>query len=379
MKLTKKQEMILKLTKDFCEREIEPRVAEIDKTGIYPDDLVQKVKETGFLGCIFPKEYGGSDIDYVTYTLINEEISKYDISTAMIIGGSNSLSAGPIYEFGTKEQKEKYLKKICENNSIVGFGLTEPSAGSDAGGVQTTAVLDGDEWVLNGSKIFISNAGIADYYVIMASTDRTMGTRGISAFIVDYPTEGFTIGSYEDKMGIRGSHTGELVLQNVRIPKENLLGQLGKGLHIALETLDSGRIGVAANSIGLAKRALDEAVKYSKERVQFGKPICQNQAIAFMLADMETRLTAARLMTYDAAMKKQAKEPYAHEAAMAKYYASEAANYIADRAVQIHGGYGYTKDYVVERLFRDARILSIYEGTSEVQKIVISNYIIKRK
>lgn len=379
MKLSQEQEMILKCTKDFCEREVEPLTEEIDATGDYPDELVQKLKDTGLIGCIFPKEYGGSEVDYLTYAMAVEEMSKYDISTSMILSGTNSLSAWPIYKYGTEAQKDKYLRKVCEDGMIVGFGLTEPNVGSDASGLETTAVLDGDEWVINGSKIFISNAGISDLYIILAVTDKSKRTRGISAFLVEYPTEGFTIGNYENKMGIRGSHTGELILQNVRVPKENLLGKEGQGFAMAMDALNGGRITVAANSVGLAQRALDEAVKYSQERIQFGKPIYKHQGVSFMLAEMETKIHAARLMTYDAAKKKVEGDSHAHEAAMCKYFASEAANFVADKAVQVHGGYGYTKDYIVERLYRDAKILDLYEGTTEIQKIVISNNLIKRK
>lgn len=379
MKLTKEQEIVLKLAKDFSLREIEPLAAEIDETGVYPDDLLQKLKKTGFLGCIFPKKYGGFELDYVTYAMVVEEISKYDLSTSMIVSGNNSLAAGPLAKYGTEAQKEKYLRRVCEEGCVMAFALTEAGAGSDAAGVQTTAVLDGDEWVINGSKMFISSAGISDFYIVMASTDRSKGTHGISAFIVDYPIEGFTIPNYENKMGIRGSHTGELVFQNVRIPKDNLLGKLGQGFQISMQALDGGRITVAASSVGLAQRALDETVKYSKDRVQFGKPISRNQGVSFMLAEMETRLAASRLLTYDAAAKKTAGEPHSHESAMAKYFASETANFVVDKAVQIHGGYGYTKDYVVERLYRDAKILEIYEGTTEIQKVVISGHVLKRK
>ena len=304
MKLTKEQEIILKLAKDFSLREVEPIAAQIDETGEYPDELVQKLKDTGFLGCIFPKKYGGFETDYLTYAMIVEEVSKYDVSTAMIISGNCSLSAGPLAKYGTEEQKEKYLTKVCEEGMIMGFALTEAGAGSDPAGLQTTAVLDGEEWIINGNKIFISGAGIANLYIVMASTDKSKGTHGISAFLVEYPMPGFTIPNFENKMGIRGSHTGELVFQNVRIPKENLLGKLGQGFQISMQALDGGRITVAASSIGLAQRALDESVKYAKDRVQFGKPISKNQGVSFMLAEMETKLAAARLMTYDAAIKK---------------------------------------------------------------------------
>lgn len=379
MELSKEQELLLQFARDFSEREIEPWAAEIDKSGEFPEELIEKIKKSGLIGCVFPEKYGGSDLDYFTYAMLVEEMSKYDISSTMIIAGTNSLSGWPIYKYGDEYQKDTYLTKVCEDGMIMGFALTEPNAGSDASGVQTTAVLDGDEWVLNGSKIFISNAGIADTYIILAVTDKSKGIRGISAFIVDYDTEGFTIGSYEDKMGIRGSQTGELVLKDVRIPRENLLGKQGLGFKIAMDALNGGRITVAANSVGLAQRALDESVQYSKDREQFNKPIYKNQAVSFMMAEMETKIHAARLMTYDAARKKTEGKDHAHEAAMAKYYASEIANFVVDKAVQIHGGYGYTKDYVVEKLYRDAKILEIFEGTNEIQKLVISKNLINRK
>ena len=261
----------------------------------------------------------------------------------------------------------------------MGFALTEPDAGSDPSNLQTAALPEGGDWVINGTKSFISHAGIADAYIVMVRTDKTKGIHGISALLVDADSEGLSLGTYEDKMGIRGSHTGELVFRDVRVPKENLLGNEGEGFKIAMHTLDGGRISVGAQSIGLAQRALDEALKYSKERVQFGKPLCKHQGIAFMLAEMATRLHAARLMTYDAAGRKDHGEPFTKEAAMAKYFASEAANFIANKAVQIHGGYGYIKDFIVERLYRDAKVLEIFEGTTEVQKIVISKNILQGK
>jgi butyryl-CoA dehydrogenase len=378
MKLTKKQEIILKFTKDFCDRELEPKVKEIDETSEYPNELLQKLKKAGFIGCNFPKQYGGSGVDNLTYAMIIEELAKCDASTAMIVSATNSLAAWPVFKFGTEEQKNKYLRRVCEEGCVMAFGLTEPNAGSDASGLQTTAVLDGDEWVINGTKIFITNASVADIYVIFAVTDKSKGVHGISAFIVEYPTEGFTIGKLEKKMGLRGSKTGELVFQNVRIPKSNLIGKEGSGFKIAMTALDSGRISVAACSVGIGQRALNEAIKYSKERVQFGKPISRNQAISFKIADMQTRIQAARLLTHDASIKKENNEPYTLEAAMCKYYASETANYAVDRAVQIHGGYGYIKDYTVERLYRDAKIMDLFEGTTEIQKIVISGQLLRK-
>jgi len=378
MKLSMEQELLIKSVRDFSEREIKPIAEDYDKTGDYPKDLVDKLRKSGLLGCIFPEEYGGSNIDFLTYVMLIEEMTKYDMSTAMIVGGTNSLT-GPLFEYGSDYQKERYLRRVCEEGMILGFAITEPDAGSDPSNLQTMAVLDGKEWVINGTKSFISHAGIADAYIVMVRTDKTKGIHGISALLVDADLEGLGLGTYEDKMGIRGSHTGELVFRDVRVPKENLLGNEGDGFKIAMHTLDGGRISVGAQSLGIGQRALDEAVKYSKERVQFGKPLCKHQGIAFMLAEMATRLHAARLMTYDAAGRKENGEPYTKEAAMAKYFASEAANFIANKAVQIHGGYGYIKDFIVERLYRDAKVLEIFEGTTEIQKIVISKNILQGK
>lgn len=377
LKLNKEQEMIVKFARDFAEKEIAPLAAEIDRTGVYPEELLNKLKKAGFFGMNYDREYGGAGVDYLTYIMICEEIGKVCASTAVILGGNNSLSAWPIYKYGTPEQKEKYLKPLCTGEKIGAFALTESNAGSDAASQQTTAVLDGDEWVLNGSKIFITNGGLAETYVVIAMTDKDQGTRGISAFIVEYPTKGFTIGKKEEKMGLNGSSTTELIFENCRIPKENLLGKVGRGFNLAMATLDGGRIGVAISAVGIAQRAIDESVKYVKQRVQFGRPIAKNQAIQFMLADMETRTSAARLLTYDAAIKKMNNIPCTKESAMAKLYASEVAMWVTTKAVQLFGGYGYTKEYPVERLMREAKIQEIFEGTSEVQRMVIAGQILK--
>lgn len=377
LKLNNEQEMIVKFARDFAEKEIAPIAAEIDKTGVYPEELLNKLKKAGFFGMNFPREYGGAGIDYLTYIMVCEEIGKACASTAVILGGNNSLSAWPIYQYGTPEQKEKYLKPLCTGEKIGAFALTEPNAGSDAASQQTTAVLDGDEWVLNGTKIFITNGGLAETYIVIAMTDKNQGTKGISAFIVEYPTAGFTIGKKEEKMGLHGSSTTELIFENCRIPKENLLGKVGKGFNIAMATLDGGRIGVAIDAVAIAQRAIDESVKYVKQRVQFGKPIARNQAVQFMLADMETRTSAARLLTYDAAIKKMNNIPCTKESAMAKLYAAEVAMWVTTKAVQLFGGYGYTTDYPVERLMREAKIQEIFEGTSEVQRMVIAGQILR--
>lgn len=377
LKLNKEQEMIVKFAKDFAEKEIAPLAEEIDKTGVYPEELLNKLKKAGFFGMNYPREFGGADIDYITYVMVCEEIGKACASTAVILGGNNSLAAWPIYKFGTVEQKEKFLKPLCTGEKIGAFALTESNAGSDASGQQTTAVLEGDEWVLNGTKVFITNGGLAETYILFAMTDKSQGTKGISAFIVDYPTEGFSIGKKEEKMGLHGSSTAELIFENCRIPKENLLGKLGKGFSIAMQTLDGGRIGVAIDAVAIAQRAIDESVKYIKQRIQFGRPISKNQAIQFMIADMETRTNAARLLTYQAAIKKMHGEPCTKESAMAKLYAAEVAMWVTTKAVQLFGGYGYTKDYPVERLMREAKIQEIFEGTSEVQRMVIAGQTIR--
>lgn len=377
LKLNKEQEMIVKFARDFAEKEIAPLAAEIDRTGVYPEELLNKLKKAGFFGMNYDREYGGAGVDYLTYIMICEEIGKVCASTAVILGGNNSLSAWPIYKYGTPEQKEKYLKPLCTGEKIGAFALTESNAGSDAASQQTTAVLDGDEWVLNGTKIFITNGGLAETYIVIAMTDKAQGTKGISAFIVEYPTEGFTIGKKEEKMGLNGSSTAELIFENCRIPKENLLGKVGKGFNLAMATLDGGRIGVAISAVAIAQRAIDESIKYVKQRVQFGRPIAKNQAIQFMLADMETRTSAARLLAYDAAIKKMNNIPCTKESAMAKLYASEVAMWVTTKAVQLFGGYGYTKDYPVERLMREAKIQEIFEGTSEVQRMVIAGQILK--
>lgn len=374
--LTKEQEMIRKVMNDFSENEVKPIAAEIDETERYPRETVEKMVKAGMMGIPFPKEYGGAGGDEVAYAMAVEELSKKCGTTGVILSAHTSLGAWPIYKFGTEEQKEKYLKPLAEGKYLGAFGLTEPNAGTDAAGQQTIAVLDGDHYILNGSKVFITNGGQADIYVIMAMTDKSKGTRGISAFIVEAEYEGFKIGKKEDKLGIRASATTELIFQNVKVPKENLLGSEGKGFKIAMTTLDGGRIGIGAQALGIAQGAMDEAVKYVKEREQFGRSIAKFQGLQWMLADMETKISAARHLVYDAAYRKSVGLSYGKEAAMAKLYASETAMEVTTKAVQLHGGYGYTKDYPVERMMRDAKITEIYEGTSEVQKMVIAGNVL---
>lgn len=370
--LTKEQEMVRNVMREFAVNEVEPIAADIDETGRFPKENVEKMARAHMLGIPFPEEYGGAGGDEVAYAIAVEELSKVCATTGVILSAHTSLGSWPIYKFGTEEQKQKYLVPLAKGEKLGAFGLTEPNAGTDAAGQQTVAVLDGDHYVLNGSKIFITNGGQADTYVIFAMTDRTKGTRGISAFIVEADTPGFSIGKVEDKLGIRGSATTELIFQNCRIPKENLLGEEGKGFKIAMATLDGGRIGIAAQALGIAQGALDVTVEYLKERQQFGRPLSKFQGLQWMVADMETEINAARLLVYRAAFNKANGLPYNKEAAMAKLFAANTAMSVTTKCVQLHGGYGYTKDYPVERMMRDAKITEIYEGTSQVQQMVIA-------
>ena len=372
-----KYELLKQMYSEFTENEVAPIAHEIDEEEKFPYETVKKMGKYGFLGIPFPKEYGGEGGDYLGYAIAVEELSKACGTTGVIVSAHTSLCGSPIFEFGTKEQKEKFLAPLAKGEKLGAFGLTEPNAGTDAAGQQTTAVLDGDEYVLNGTKVFITNAGPADIYVVMAMTDKSKGTRGISAFIVEKGTEGFSIGKKEKKLGIRGSATCELIFENCRIPKENILGKEGQGFKIAMKTLDGGRIGIAAQALGIAQGALDVTVGYVKERKQFGKSIAAFQNTQFELADMKTKIEAARHLVYNAATKKDLGKSYGLEAAMAKLYAAEVAMEVTTKAVQLHGGYGYTREYEVERMMRDAKITEIYEGTSEVQKMVISANLLK--
>ena len=373
-----KQEHLMaqKLFREFAVNEVEPIAQEIDENHRFPEETVEKMQKYGFLGIPFDKEFGGQGCDTLTYVLAIEEISKACATTGVILSAHTSLGAAPIYELGTPEQKEKFLRPLISGEKLGAFGLTEPEAGTDAAGQQTTAYLDGDEYVLNGSKIFITNAGPADIYIIFAMTDKSQGTRGISAFIVEKDTPGFEFGHREIKMGIRASATRELVFSDCRIPKENLLGREGRGFGIAMGTLDGGRIGIAAQALGIAQGALDKAIAYVKERKQFGRPIANFQNTQFTLADMATEVESARMLVYKAAVTKDTQKRYSFEAAMAKLKASEVASYVTNKAVQLHGGYGYIQDYDVERMMRDAKITEIYEGTSEVMRMVISGAVL---
>lgn len=375
--LTKEQEMVRKTVYDFAQQEVAPLAAEIDQTGDFPVENVKKMARYGMLGVPFPKQYGGAGGDSISYAITVEELSRACASTGVICSAHTSLGSNPIYMFGTDEQKMKFLYPMAQGERLGAFGLTEPDAGTDAAGQKTTAVLDGDEYILNGSKIFITNGGKAEVYVVIAVTDKTKGVKGTSAFIVESSTPGFSIGKKEDKMGIRASATTELIFEDCRIPKENLLGSIGEGFKIAMMTLDGGRIGIASQALGIAQAALDESVKYSKERVQFGKSLSKFQAIQWNLADMQTEIEASRMLVYRAAFLKDNKQPYSQAAAMAKLYAAETAMRATTKAVQLHGGYGYMRDYPVERLMRDAKITEIYEGTSEVQRMVISSNLLK--
>jgi butyryl-CoA dehydrogenase len=375
--LSKEHQMARQLFRDFAVNEVEPLAQEIDEEERFPLETVEKLSKYGFMGIPFPKEYGGQGCDYLTYAMAVEELSKVCGTTGVIVSAHTSLCGGPLYEFGTEEQKKKYLTKVASGEWVGAFGLTEPGAGTDAAGQQTKAVLDGDNYVLNGSKIFITNGSYADCYIIFAMTDKSQGTRGISAFIVEKGFPGFSIGKKELKMGIRGSATCELVFEDCIVPKENLLGKEGQGFKIAMKTLDSGRIGIAAQALGIAQGAIDQTVKYVKERKQFGRAIAKFQNTQFQLADMQTKVDAARLLVYRAAAVKDAGQAYGVEASMAKLFAAEVAMEVTTKAVQLHGGYGYTRDYPVERMMRDAKITEIYEGTSEVQKMVISANMLK--
>ena len=372
--LSKEQEMLRKMYRDFAQNEVKPLAEEVDEQERFPEETVRKMAKLGMMGIYFPKEYGGAGADTLAYAMCVEELAKVCGTTAVIVSAHTSLCCAPIYENGTEEQKKKYLPKLCSGEWIGAFGLTEPNAGTDASGQQTTAVLEGDHYVLNGSKIFITNAGYANVFIVFAMTDPKAGNHGISAFIVERDFPGFSIGKHEKKMGIRGSSTCELIMEDCIVPKENLLGKEGKGFKIAMKTLDGGRIGIAAQALGLGEGAVEEAIAYTKERVQFGKRLSQFQNTQFQLADMHTRMQAAQYLVYAAACKKENHEPYSVDAAMAKLFAAEAASDVTRRAVQLFGGYGYTREYPVERMMRDAKITEIYEGTSEVQRIVISSH-----
>lgn len=381
LKLTEEQEMIRKMARDFAEKEVAPIAAEMDEKGEVPFDNIKKMGELGFLGLTTSEEYGGVGADTLSYCLAIEEIAKACASTAAVMAIQNSLINYGIERYGTEEQKRKFLVPLAKGEKIGAYALTEPEAGSDAASIRTTAVRDGDEYVINGTKHFTTNGGFADILIVYATTDRTKGYKGIAAFIVEKDDAGFSVGKEEVKMGIRATNTCETIYQDCRVPVENRLGEEGDGFKIALASLDAGRIGIGAQAVGIAQAAYEASLEYAKTREQFGQLIAKFQAIQWMLADMATRIEAARLLVYNAALAKdRAKETgerFSEEAAMAKLYASETASFVADLAIQIHGGYGYMKDYPLERYYRDARITRIYEGTNEIQRLVIARNILR--
>ncbi|MCI5584362.1 MAG: acyl-CoA dehydrogenase [Lachnospiraceae bacterium] len=373
-KFNEDEQSVIDMLKDFAINEVAPKAAEVDENERFPEETWHSLADMGMMGIIYPEEYNGAGMSYLTYIAVCEELAKYCATTSVLVSAHSSLCTWPIAEYGTEEQKKKYLTKLASGEWLGSFGLTEPGAGTDAAGQKTVAVDKGDHWVLNGSKIFITNAGFANVFVIFAMTDKSLGTKGISAFIVERDFPGFSVGAHEKKMGIRGSSTCELIMEDCIVPKENLLGELNKGFKVAMTTLDGGRIGIGAQALGIAQGAIDECVKYVKERTQFGKRISQFQNTQFELAAMQTEVDAARLLIYRAAQAKQDHEPYSHLAAMGKLKASEVASDVTRRCLQLVGGYGYTREYPFERFMRDAKITEIYEGTSEVQKMVISGW-----
>ena len=374
---TSQEKLFLEMIRAFAEKEVKPLAAEIDEQERFPIETVKKMAEIGLMGIPFPKEYGGAGATNQIYSMCVEELSRVCATTGVVVSAHTSLCCAPIFEHGTEEQKMKYLPKLCSGEWIGAFGLTEPNAGTDAAAQQTFAVEEDDHYVLNGNKIFITNAEYAHVYIIFAMTDKSQGTRGITAFIVEKDMPGFSVGKKELKMGIRGSATCELIMENCIVPKENLLGKVGGGFKIAMKSLDGGRIGIASQALGIAQGAMDETVKYTKERKQFGKPIAKLQNTQFQLADLEARIQAARHLVRCASWKKDQKLPYSVDAAMAKLFCAETAMDMTTKAVQFHGGYGYTREYPVERMMRDAKITEIYEGTSEVQRLVISANLLK--
>ncbi|WP_100648597.1 acyl-CoA dehydrogenase AcdA [Bacillus cereus] len=376
-KLSEEHEMIRKMVRDFAKNEVAPTAAERDEEERFDRELFDQMAELGLTGITWPEEYGGIGSDYLAYVIAIEELSRVCASTGVTLSAHTSLAGWPIFKFGTEEQKQKFLRPMAEGKKIGAYGLTEPGSGSDAGGMKTIAKRDGDHYILNGSKIFITNGGIADIYVVFALTDPESKQRGTSAFIVESDTPGFSVGKKESKLGIRSSPTTEIIFEDCRIPVENLLGGEGQGFKVAMQTLDGGRNGIAAQAVGIAQGALDASVEYARERHQFGKPIAAQQGIGFKLADMATDVEAARLLTYQAAWLESEGLPYGKESAMSKVFAGDAAMKVTTEAVQVFGGYGYTKDYPVERYMRDAKITQIYEGTQEIQRLVISRMLTK--
>jgi butyryl-CoA dehydrogenase len=377
LELNEQQKMIKKMVREFAEKHVGPIAAELDKKGEYPHKTLKEMAKLGLLGIIIPTEYGGAGLDTISYAIVIEEISRKCAATGVITSVHNSLVSWPIMKYGTEEQKKKYLPILAKGEKIGAFAGTEPNAGSDLGAMQTTAKLKGNKYIINGDKTFITSGPEAGILIVFAVTDKEAGSKGISAFIVENTFKGFKVGSIFEKMGINANLVSELIFEDMEIPKENLLGKEGEGFKIALSALDGGRIGIASQSVGIAQAALDESIDYSKQRQQFGRPIAKFQAIQWMIADMATKIEAARLLVYNAAYTKDQGGRFSKEAAMAKLFASETAVDAAIKAVQIHGGYGYTKEYTVERLFRDSKITEIYEGTSEVQRMVVAGSLLK--
>ncbi len=375
--LTEEQIMLKEMVDKFAEEKIKPQASENERNHIFPKEIIEEAGELGLMGVAYPTEYGGSGMDYISYMLTIESLSRACASTGVIVSAHSSLVCDPIYRFGTEEQKQKYLPGLLSGKKIGSFSLTEAGAGSDAGATKTTAKFENGKWILNGSKLFATNGKEADVFVLLASTEPSKKTRGVTAFIVEKDTPGYSIGKVEKKLGIRSSSTAEIILDNVEIPAENMLGELNKGFKIAMVTLDGGRLGISSQALGIARAAIDDAIKYSQERIQFDQPISNFQAIQWMIADMWTEYEAAWLLTYRASKMKDMGMDYSREAAMAKLKTSEVAMFCANKAIQIHGGYGYTEDFNVERYYRDAKITEIYEGTSEIQRLVIARSLLK--
>jgi len=377
--LTDEQKMILDMTRKFAEEELKPIAEEIDREHKFPTESVKKMAELGLMGMVFPEEYGGAGMDYVSYSIAIEEVSRHCASTGVVMSAHTSLGTGPIYYFGTEEQKKKFLTPLAQGEKIGCFGMTEANAGSDSAGTRTTAKPDGDHYIVNGTKNFITNGREADIAIVLVRTGEHKH-KGLSMMIMEKSMEGYSVGKVEDKLGIVGSSTTELIFEDVKVPKENLLGNEGEGFKIGMHTLDSGRIGIASQALGIARGSLEESIEFAKAREQFGQAISEFQAIQWMIADMATRLDAARLLTRRAAtLKDKGDVRFSKEAAMAKLFASETAMWAATKAIQVHGGYGYTKEYPVERYFRDAKITEIYEGTSEIQRLVIASSLLRQK
>ncbi|PSL45827.1 butyryl-CoA dehydrogenase [Salsuginibacillus halophilus] len=374
--LTDEQEMIRKMVRDFAVNEVGPTAAERDEEERFDREIFDQMAELGLTGIPWPEEYGGIGADYLSYCIAVEELSRVCASTGVTLSAHVSLAGWPVYMFGTEEQKQKYLRAMAEGSKIGAYGLTEPGSGSDAANMKTTAEKDGDSYILNGSKIFITNGGLADYYIVFAVTDAAKKHKGVSAFIVEKEFPGFSVGKKEEKLGIRSSPTTEIIMEDCRVPAENLLGEEGQGFKIAMMTLDGGRNGIAAQAVGIAQGALDASTGYANERKQFGKPIGEQQGVAFKLADMATKIEASRLLTYQAAWRESEKLPYSKASAMSKLMAGDTAMEVTTEAVQVFGGYGYTKEYPVERYMRDAKITQIYEGTNEIQRLVISKMLL---